>query len=175
MKKHLNRRTFIKNTSLGAMAGPLLIKPGNGDGKSGQHTMAYKTLGRTGFEVTDIGVGYPSGESVLRAALKSGMNYIDTAQQYGNGNHEKMVGKVIRDFDRDKLFITTKIYEQEQFKSMEDVLERVRKALERLQTGYVDCLMLHSAENTGILKDEAFHSAMDPPGTSPLRRTWKRF
>jgi len=161
MIKYLNRRTFIKNTSLGAIAGPLLIKPGNSAGKSDQATLAYKTLGRTGFDVTDIGVGYPTGESVLRAALKSGINYIDTAQQYGNGNHEKMVGKVIRDFDRDKLFITTKVYEQDQFKSKEDVLERVRQALERLQTEYVDCLMLHSAENTRILKDGAFHSAME--------------
>jgi hypothetical protein len=51
MKKHLNRRTFIKNTSLGAMAGPLLIRPGKDAEKSGLHTMAYKTLGRTGFLV----------------------------------------------------------------------------------------------------------------------------
>ncbi len=72
-----------------------------------------------------------------------------------------MVGKVICDFDRKKLFITTKIYEPEHYKSKEDVLERVRQALYRLQTGYVDCLMLHSAENTRILKDEAFHWAMD--------------
>ena len=161
MKKHLNRRTFIKHTSLGAMAGPLLLKPGEAAGEQGKHPMACKTLGRTGFEVTDIAAGYPSGESVLRAALKTGINYIDTAQQYGNGNHEKMVGKVIRDFDRKKLFITTKIYEAQQFKSKEDVVERARQALERLQTDYVDCLMLHSAENTRILKDEAFHSAMD--------------
>jgi predicted aldo/keto reductase-like oxidoreductase len=161
MKKHLNRRTFIKNTSLGAMAGPLLIKPGDGAEKVGQNSMAYKTLGRTGFEVTDIGVGYPSGESVLRAALKSGLNYIDTAEQYGNGNHEKMVGKVIQDFNRKKLFITTKIYEQEKYKSKEDVIDKTRKALDRLQTDYVDCMMLHSAENTRILKDKAFHSAMD--------------
>ena len=161
MKKELNRRTFIKNTSLGAMAGPLLIKPGVKAERPGTPTMAYKTLGRTGFEVTDIAAGYPSGESVLRAALKAGINYIDTAQQYGNGNHERMVGKVIKDFDRAKLFITTKIYEPEKFKSREDVVKRAREALDRLETDYVDCLMLHSAENTRILKDEAFHSAMD--------------
>jgi predicted aldo/keto reductase-like oxidoreductase len=161
MKNHQNRRTFIKNTSLGAMASPLFLKPGKVAGEPGQQNMAYKTLGRTGFEVTDIAAGYPSGESVLRASLKAGINYIDTAQQYGNGNHERMVGKVIKDFDRKKLFITTKIYEPEQFKSKEDVVERARQALDRLQTDYVDCLMLHSAENTRILKDEAFHSAMD--------------
>jgi aryl-alcohol dehydrogenase-like predicted oxidoreductase len=137
------------------------MKPGNASAEPVNPSLAYKTFGRTGFRVTDIGVGYPSGESVLRAALKAGLNYIDTAQQYGNGNHERMVGKVIQDFDRKKLFIATKIYEPEKYKSREDVVDRARKALERLQTDYVDCLMLHSAENTRILKDEAFHSAMD--------------
>ena len=161
MKKHLNRRTFIRNTSLGALASSLFLKPGKTAAEPVQPAMAYKTLGRTGFEVTDIAAGYPSGESVLKASLNAGINYIDTAQQYGNGNHERMVGKVIKDFDRKKLFITTKIYEPVTFKSREDVVERAREALERLQTDYVDCLMLHSAENTRILKDEAFHSAMD--------------
>jgi aryl-alcohol dehydrogenase-like predicted oxidoreductase len=161
MKKQLSRRTFIKHTSMGAMAGPLLVNQGQNAANSGKPSLAYKTLGRTGFQVTDIAVGYPSGESVLRAALKSGLNYIDTAQQYGNGNHERMVGKVIKDFDRKELFIATKIYEPEKYKSREDLVDRARKALERLQTDYVDCLMLHSAENTRILKDEAFHSAMD--------------
>ncbi len=164
MRKHFNRRAFIKNSSLGAMATPFLFhnKEDNDEQKSGIPVkMSYKTLGRTGFQVSDIAIGAPPSEAVLKAALKSGMNYIDTAEQYGNGNNEKLIGKVIKDFDRKKIFISTKIYEEGKYKSQQDVVERVRKAVERLQSDYVDCVMLHSAENTRILKDEAFHGAMD--------------
>jgi predicted aldo/keto reductase-like oxidoreductase len=72
-----------------------------------------------------------------------------------------MIGKVIQDFDRKKIFISTKIYEEGPYKSKQDVVERVRAAVERLQTEYVDCVMIHGADNTRILKDEAFHGAMD--------------
>ncbi len=164
MNKQFNRRAFIKNTSLGAMATPFLVQ--------GKHTReeedpnkpmvtSYKTLGRTGFQVSDIGIGSPPSEAVLKAALIAGMNYIDTAEQYGNGNNEKMIGKVMKDFDRKKIFVSTKIYEEGAYKSQQDVVERVRKAVDRLESDYVDCVMLHGADNTKILKDEAFHAAMD--------------
>lgn len=52
------------------------------------------------------------------------------------------------------------IYKEGKYKSQQDVIERVRKALDRLQSDYVDCVMLHSAEKTRILKYEAFHGAM---------------
>ncbi len=169
MKKNFNRRAFIKNTSLGAMATPFLLRgknhtdenlPGEGDTDS-PLIKSYKTLGRTGFRVSDISIGTPPSEAILKASLKSGMNYIDTAEQYGNGNNEKMIGKVIKDFDRKKIFISTKIYEEGGYKSKQDVVDRVRKAVERLQSDYVDCVMLHGADNTRILKDEAFHGAME--------------
>ncbi len=163
MKKPLNRRKFLKNTSLGALAAPLLVgrKLGRDDPIQGPLIKSYKTLGRTGFKVSDIGIGSPPGEAVLKACLRAGMNYIDTAEQYGNGNNEKMIGNVIGEFDRKKIFISTKILGEGGYESRQDVVERVRKSVERLRSDYVDCVMLHGADNTRILKDEAFHSAMD--------------
>lgn len=164
MKKRFNRRDFIKNTSLGAMAAPIILqgKNDNEEKQAGDSLIkSYKTLGRTGFRVSDISVGSPPSEAVLKAGLQAGMNYIDTAEQYGNGNNEKMIGDVLREFDRNKIFVSTKIYEEGGYKSQQDVVERVRKSVERLQSDYVDCVMLHGAENTRILKDEAFHGAMD--------------
>jgi predicted aldo/keto reductase-like oxidoreductase len=164
MKKSFSRRTFIKNASLGAVTGPLLLRgqKHTDEPDAGELLVKkYKILGRTGFRVSDIGIGSPPSEAVLKAALMAGMNYIDTAEQYGNGNNEAMIGRVIRDFDRKKIFISTKIYEEGAYKSRQDVVERVRKAVERLQSDYVDCVMLHGADNTRILKDEAFHGAME--------------
>lgn len=162
MKRTINRRNFLRNSSMGAMATPLLLTRAKSDDEAASDiNIAYKILGRTGFRFSDISIGAPPGEAVLKAALKLGLNYIDTAYQYGNGNNEKMIGQVIREFDRKKIFISTKIYEEGPYKSRQDVVERVRAALERLQTDYVDCVMIHGADNTRILKDEAFHGAMD--------------
>jgi predicted aldo/keto reductase-like oxidoreductase len=57
----------------------------------------YRTLGRTGFKVSDIGVGtsqvYPS--AIMGTVLDAGVNYIDTAEGYGRGNAEKSAGEAI--------------------------------------------------------------------------------
>jgi aryl-alcohol dehydrogenase-like predicted oxidoreductase len=70
--------------------------------------MRYRKLGRTGFEVSEIGygawgiggglwLGGTDTESVeaLRAALDCGLNFIDTALAYGDGHSEQLVGKVV--------------------------------------------------------------------------------
>ncbi len=63
----------------------------------------------------------------------------ETGQEYGNGNNEKMIGKAIKGFDRKKIFINTKILtETGEYKSKQDVLDRARKALERLDTDYIE-------------------------------------
>jgi predicted aldo/keto reductase-like oxidoreductase len=165
MKKRLDRRSFIKSTSMGAMATPFIVQGKQTHDETGQADTlirSYKTLGRTGFQVSDISIGFPPNETIVKAGLQMGMNYIDTAEEYGNGNNEKMIGKAIKGFDRKKIFINTKILtETGEYISKQDVLDRARKALERLDTDYIDCIMLHSAETTRILKDEAFHGAMD--------------
>ena len=121
----------------------------------------YRRFGRTGFQVSDFSSGNPSNEAVLRALLKSGVNLIDTGEVYMNGNSERMIGNVIQDFDRSKLFINTKLYTENGFPSKEEVIKRANACLERLKTDYVDCMQIHSAENSAILKDEAFHSGME--------------
>jgi predicted aldo/keto reductase-like oxidoreductase len=121
---------------------------------------AYSKFGNTGFTVSDISSGNPSSESVLKALLNKGVNLIDTGEAYGNGNSEKLIGKVIKDFDRSKIFINTKLYTEKEFPSKKEVIQRTNQCLERLETDYVDCMQIHSVENTTLLKDKAFHSAM---------------
>jgi len=166
-RKKTNRRNFIKNSSLALLCTPILGKSAfnpNQDPSEPEEISKiknYNTLGRTGFKVSDIASGSPRSEAVLRALLKSGVNYIDTGEQYGNGNNERLIGKVLKEFDRKKIFIMCKIYTETNFESKEKVVERIRGALERLETDYIDCLGIHSAENTKILKDEAFHAGVE--------------
>lgn len=165
----LNRRNFLRSTSLGFLGAGLLGKkslaaPFQDQENELPKIKEYRTLGRTGFKVSDISCGMSgllSNDSVLRVLLKAGVNYIDTSEIYGGGNSEKIIGKCLKDFDRKKIFITTKVFSRPEFKSKQEVLDKVRKSLERLQTDYVDCLMIHEATDSKIVKNEFFHSAMD--------------
>jgi len=161
-----NRRKFVKSASIGAMGAGIasattFAVAGSVAGQEPAAIKEYRTFGKTGFRVSDISSGNPSNEAVLKTLLNSGVNLIDTGENYANGNSERLIGRVIGDFDRSKLFINTKLYTENVFPSKKEVLQRVYDSLERLQTDYVDCMQIHSAENSRILKDENFHAAME--------------
>ncbi len=69
-----------------------------------------------------------------------------------------MVGKAIRDFERDSLFINTKLRVTGN-DTKDDILARAQKCLERLETPYLDGFMLWNADSVNLLKNEAFHQA----------------
>ncbi|HYW96382.1 MAG TPA: aldo/keto reductase [Bacteroidales bacterium] len=157
-----NRRNFLRNSALGLFGLPVAANTGLNMGPGSEKTAIkrYKMLGRTGFKVSDFGSGAPSSEAVLRALLDAGVNVIDTGEAYGNGNNEKLIAKAIKDYDRSKLFINSKLYAEKDFGSKKDVVERCYASIERLETDYIDCMMIHSAENSRIIKDKSFHAAM---------------
>ena len=164
--KNINRRNFLKKTSISALGAGMVsqLSYASSPEKQNQEEIKikeYRTFGNTGFKVSDISSGNPSNETILKTLLKSGVNLIDTGETYGNGNSERLIGKVIKDFDRNSIFINSKIYSEKQFPSKEDVINRINNCLERLETDYVDCMQIHSVENVSQLKDEAFHSAME--------------
>jgi aryl-alcohol dehydrogenase-like predicted oxidoreductase len=83
--------------------------------------MHYRTLGRTGIEVSEIGYGaWGIGQSqwigaedeeslrALRRAIELGVTFIDTALAYGNGHSERLVGEVVREVD-ERIVVATKI------------------------------------------------------------------
>ena len=83
--------------------------------------MKHRTLGRTGFEVSDIGYGAwgISGKqwigatdkgslAALRAAIERGVNFFDTALAYGDGKSEQLVGAAISDAPA-RVYVATKV------------------------------------------------------------------
>src|SRR6516162_11037655 len=83
--------------------------------------MNYRTLGKTGFKVSEIGYGAwgigksawvgASDEESLKAldrAIDLGLNFIDTALAYGDGHSEKIVGEVVRR-RKEQVFVATKV------------------------------------------------------------------
>jgi diketogulonate reductase-like aldo/keto reductase len=77
-------------------------------------------------------------EEPVRAALEAGYNHIDTAEGYRN---ESGIGRVIKDYDREELFITSKVLPANL--NYENVIESAEQSLLRLGTSYLDLYLIH--------------------------------
>jgi len=122
--------------------------------------MKTRNLGKTGIQVSELilGGGYVGGillqsddEAKLRAtqhALDSGINMIDTAPSYGNGESEKSVGKLLPQITP-RPYVATKV--QIHPSKRKDLAGQVEKSihdsLARLETSSVDILQLHNPLN----------------------------
>jgi len=121
--------------------------------------MEYTILGRTGLKVSVMGLGCggPSriGQSagisenesiqIVKHALKSGINFIDTAEVYRT---EQIVGKGIKGFNREEIIISTKKSTWGNL-TPKEVLKSFERSLKNLGTEYVDIYHLHGV----ILQD----------------------
>ena len=84
---------------------------------------------------------YNEIKSALKKGIEQGLTHLDTAEIYGFGIAEELLGDVIRDYPRDDLFITTKLFPFHlRKKSMKNAL---KKSLRRLGLNYVDLYLIH--------------------------------
>ncbi len=164
-KSKVNRREFIRSTGLAVVGGGIVSGRGMPEVfVAGQDPVVkireYRTLGRTGFKVSDIGFGTGNfnNANVLQVALDMGVNYIDTAEHYVNGQAERAVGQALKNRDRKSVFLTTKLNLQMGGSTQADLRRRFFQCLERLQTDYVDCLMIHQTPRVEQVKHQDFHS-----------------
>ena len=100
-----------------------------------------------------------SDSNLVRYAYDLGINYFDTAESYGNGEHERVIGGAMEHMDRKKIFITTKLEIKEE-DTEQTLMERYAKCLERLKTPYADALFMHAVSAVDTVKNEAFHAAV---------------
>ena len=124
--------------------------------------VAFKTLGRTGFQVSDVGMGsVPLRESaVVRYAYDKGINYFDTAESYTNGAAERAIGEAMQHMEREKIFITSKARVAEGDDAAA-VMTKVRQSLERLKTEYLDAFYMHGVPSIAALSHPGYHAAME--------------
>ena len=115
-KTGLSRRNFMTYSLSAAAGGGLsgkekLFARSDVNAADDLKIKEYRTLGRTGFKVSDIGLGAgpTNNADVAEAVLDAGINYIDTAEHYVQGNSERTIGQVLAKRDRKKVFVTTKL------------------------------------------------------------------
>jgi len=178
--KHINRREFMGRTGLGLLGtgiGLPLLKTGCAPGGPSSK-LIYRTLGRTKLRipVVSFGVMNTHSEALILKAVEMGINHLDTAHGYLNGNSELAIGKVLKEHGlRDKVYVATKMYmardrEKQVFlpegggrgmpATVEAFNEQLNISLERLQTDYVDILYLHNCFNPEMATYEPMMQAL---------------
>ena len=118
--------------------------------------MEKRKMEKLGIETSLLGFGcmrfptLPDGkideaeaERMLDRAIAAGVNYIDTAYPYHNGQSEPLVGKVLKKYDRDSFYLATKL-PLWAVNSVEDAERIFNEQLERLQTDHIDFYLLHA-------------------------------
>ena len=79
--------------------------------------------------------------SALRAGIEAGMTLIDSAEMYGEGAAEHLVGQAIRGYDRERLYLVSKVYPFHA--GRHDIFQSCENSLRRMGTDYLDLYLLH--------------------------------
>jgi len=117
----------------------------------------FRPLGSSGIEVSEISLGswltYSGGvareqaEACVEAAFDAGINFIDTANVYGRGAAETVLGEVLSGHERSSYVLATKVYfpmsDSDRGLSAAQIHKQIDASLERLRTDYVDLYQCH--------------------------------
>jgi aryl-alcohol dehydrogenase-like predicted oxidoreductase len=134
--------------------------------------MNYRKLGHSGLYISDISLGswltYGNavGDKVafkcLDKALELGVNFLDTADVYNAGGAEKTLGKYLKEQDRTKIILGTKVYFQmsdhhmDKGLSARHIWNSVRASLDRLKTDYIDLYQCHRYDTATPLEETCY-------------------
>ena len=138
--------------------------------------MKYRTLGKTGYEVSEISFGtWAIGGSwgdvddavsmrALEAALEQGVNFFDTADVYGDGRSERLLAQLTKE-KKQRIIITTKAGRRldphtAAGYNMKNITAFVERSLTNLEVDCIDLLQLHCPPSE-VYEDEAFFSELD--------------
>ena len=129
--------------------------------------MPTRRLGRTGVEVSLIGLGgwhlgFKSIDEqlsirIIRTAIDNGINFMDNCWDYNEGASELRMGKALRDGYRERAFLMTKI----DGRTRQDATKQLDESLKRLQTDHIDLVQHHE-----ILRYEDPHRIFDENGAN---------
>ena len=148
--------------------------------------MQYRELGRTGWKVSEISFGawaiggawgdVDDKESLaaLNRAIELGVNFIDTADVYGDGRSERLVAQVVRDHPGQRIYVATKAGRRlpkqvAEGYSRENLTAWVDRSLKNLGTDTIDLLQLHCPPTALYARAEAFGILDDFVAAGKLR------
>jgi aryl-alcohol dehydrogenase-like predicted oxidoreductase len=135
--------------------------------KSTSAEMPYRKLGRTGEQVSAIGLGgwhlglkhldEQMSIGIVRAAIDRGINFLDNSWDYNDGMSEVRMGKALCDGYRERVFLMTKI----DGRSKKEAVRQLEESLRRLQTDCIDLVQHHE-----VIRYEDPHRIFDEEGAN---------
>ncbi len=125
--------------------------------------MEYRTLGRTGVQVSPLCLGtmmfgawgnpdHDESVRIIHRALDAGINFVDTADVYARGESEEIVGKALAGGRRDTVVLATKFHgtmgddPNQRGNSRRWIMQEVEASLRRLGTDWIDLYQVHRPE-----------------------------
>ncbi|MGL1935997.1 MAG: aldo/keto reductase [Fibrobacterales bacterium] len=120
--------------------------------------MQYNRLGTSGLQVSELSfgswvtfhdqLGIAEAKKCMHAAFEAGVNFFDNAEAYAGGKAEVVMGEALKEFNRDELVISTKIFwggkkPNQEGLSRKHIIEGTQNALKRFDLDYVDLLYCH--------------------------------
>ncbi len=120
--------------------------------------MEYRKIGKWGIKISELSLGswltfgnqlsYENAKEITKYAFQNGVNFFDTAEAYANGIAESMLGMILKEFRREDIVVSTKIFwggngPNDRGLSRKHLLEGIWNSLKRLQMDYVDLVYCH--------------------------------
>ncbi|MBF0795463.1 aldo/keto reductase [Mammaliicoccus lentus] len=103
--------------------------------------MSIEPIGLGTWKMGDDSNNHQDEIDAIQFAINQGANVIDTAEMYGDGASEELIGEAIQSYDREKLYIISKVHPENA--SRDKVLTSIDNSLKRLRTDYIDLYLLH--------------------------------
>ena len=149
MKYTASRRDFFRVGLSLPVTG--MVLPAWGAAAEPSAPIPFKTLGKTDLKVAPVGFGcgFTPDPSVIARAIDMGVNLFDTANDYSNGNSERMLAEGLKG-RRDKAIVISKTPARDKSQAAADL----ESSLRNLQTDHVDVWLLHAKSTPEDVTDE---------------------
>src|SRR5690606_38866424 len=135
--------------------------------------MKYRNLGASGLKVSELGLGSwltfggyvdrDLSKKIIHYAYENGVNFFDTANMYGKGEAEQVMGEALKPFPRSSYVLATKVYfpmgdgPNDRGLSRKHIMEQCEASLKRLGVDYIDLYQCHRYDHETPL-EETLHA-----------------
>ncbi len=137
--------------------------------------MEYRKVGSTGLKLSAVSIGgwinfggtidESAARAIVKAAVDKGVNFIDLADVYARGEAERVVGRMLGEFDRSRLVLSSKVFwpmsddPNDRGLGRKHIVQSVERSLRNLNTDYLDIYFCHREDTEVPLEETA--RAMD--------------
>lgn len=181
----ITRRGFLSTTAAAGFASPMRQSGATRidvydtpPAVSSRNEMPHRVFGQTGENVSILGVGgfhigvpeEADGIRLIRTAIDAGVNFMDNAWEYNEGESERRMGRALRDGYRDKTFLMTKGCARD----AKGAMQQLEDSLRQLQTDVIDLWQFHECNYDNdpdliFAVDGAIHAAVKAKEQGKIR------